>query len=278
MEELELGPNGALLYSMEYLARRAADACSLPPTRTSAICATRVILRAREHPRAAARAGASLAAASRCTGNGRLPSVSRPVAACHAPAQEDNLHEWLQDELDAFADDDYVLFDCPGQACRRAAPRRAAQPPLTCVSRWWAALRDGRRRRWSSTRTCPFFARSSISSSPGDGSACVSPTPAVHVLGTHTARGCGCPLARRRRGHRDGCGSVCAVYLLDAQFVTDVPKYIAGSMACLSAMMQLELPHVNVLTKVDMLKDSDVNFEKCARSVQRREHRCLRAR
>lgn len=37
------------------------------------------------------------------------------------------------------------------------------------------------------------------------------------------------------------------------QFVSDVTKYISGCMASLSAMIQLELPHINVLTKVDLL-------------------------
>jgi hypothetical protein len=37
------------------------------------------------------------------------------------------------------------------------------------------------------------------------------------------------------------------------QFVSDVTKYISGCMASLSAMVQLEIPHVNVLTKVDLL-------------------------
>jgi hypothetical protein len=35
--------------------------------------------------------------------------------------------------------------------------------------------------------------------------------------------------------------------------VSDVTKYISGCMASLSAMIQLELPHINVLTKVDLL-------------------------
>ena len=30
--------------------------------------------------------------------------------------QEDNAHEWLQEVLDSFGEDDYVVFDCPGQA------------------------------------------------------------------------------------------------------------------------------------------------------------------
>jgi hypothetical protein len=30
--------------------------------------------------------------------------------------QEEHADEWLQDVLDGFGEDDYVLFDCPGQA------------------------------------------------------------------------------------------------------------------------------------------------------------------
>ncbi|EFJ06287.1 hypothetical protein SELMODRAFT_135734, partial [Selaginella moellendorffii] len=47
--------------------------------------------------------------------------------------------------------------------------------------------------------------------------------------------------------------NLCAVYLLDSQFVSDVTKYISGCLSSLSAMVQLELPHVNVLTKMDLV-------------------------
>lgn len=73
--------------------------------------------------------------------------------------------------------------------------------------------------------------------------------------------------------------NVCVVYLLDSQvcpyfslffkkissienshnnfflfqFVTDVTKYISGCLASLSAMVQLELPHVNILSKMDLV-------------------------
>lgn len=50
---------------------------------------------------------------------------------------------------------------------------------------------------------------------------------------------------------------VCAVYCLDSQFVSEVPKFIAGCLTALSAMVQLELPHVNVLTKTDLCHDKD---------------------
>ena len=46
---------------------------------------------------------------------------------------------------------------------------------------------------------------------------------------------------------------IAAVYLLDSQFVADVAKFISGALCCLSAMTALELPHVNVLSKCDLL-------------------------
>ena len=48
---------------------------------------------------------------------------------------------------------------------------------------------------------------------------------------------------------------VITVYILDAQFVTDGAKYIAGCLQCQAAMMNLELPHINILSKVDLVED-----------------------
>eukprot|EP00891_Asterochloris_glomerata_P001868 jgi/Astpho2/1868/e_gw1.00038.223.1_t len=121
MEEMQLGPNGGLLYAMEYM--------------------------------------------------------------------EDNLDDWLADELEAYGEDDYLIFDCPGQ--------------IELYS---------------------------------------------HVSVFRT-------LVDWMRGQG---WSMCAVYCLDCQFITETPKFIAGSLQALSAMVQLELPHVNVLTKVDLLSDKTV--------------------
>lgn len=49
---------------------------------------------------------------------------------------------------------------------------------------------------------------------------------------------------------------VCAVFLLDSHFMIDSSSFIAGSMAALSAMISLETPHVNVISKVDLLNKS----------------------
>jgi GPN-loop GTPase len=50
---------------------------------------------------------------------------------------------------------------------------------------------------------------------------------------------------------------VCCVYMLDAHFVSEATKLMSGTLACLSAMMLLETPHVNVLTKVDLLSPKE---------------------
>eukprot|EP00808_Paulinella_micropora_P031862 g5135.t1 len=49
--------------------------------------------------------------------------------------------------------------------------------------------------------------------------------------------------------------NACAVHLIDSLVITDVTKYISGTLMCLSAMFSLELPHINVLTKCDLVKD-----------------------
>jgi hypothetical protein len=43
------------------------------------------------------------------------------------------------------------------------------------------------------------------------------------------------------------------VYLLDSQFLDDPTKYFSGVLAALSAMVNLEIPHVNVMTKMDLV-------------------------
>ncbi|KAK1287275.1 hypothetical protein QJS10_CPB19g01322 [Acorus calamus] len=103
---------------------------------------------------------------------------------------EDNMDDWLADELENYMDDDYLVFDCPGQI--------------------------------------ELF----------------SHVPVLRNFVDHL----------KRKNF-----NVCVVYLLDSQFITDVTKYISGCMASLSAMVQLELPHVNILSKMDLVaKKSDI--------------------
>ena len=47
---------------------------------------------------------------------------------------------------------------------------------------------------------------------------------------------------------------LCAAYLLEATFVVDRPKFFAGTLSAMSAMIMLEVPHINVLSKMDLVK------------------------
>lgn len=100
--------------------------------------------------------------------------------------------DWLQDHLDNFGEEDYLILDCPGQL----------------------------------------------------------------ELYTHV------PLMRNviDRMRMWGYGAnMAAVFLIDVTFVVDIPKFISGSLLSLSAMVALELPHVNVLTKCDLIAEEEVN-------------------
>ncbi|CAG8521878.1 9782_t:CDS:10 [Diversispora eburnea] len=47
---------------------------------------------------------------------------------------------------------------------------------------------------------------------------------------------------------------ICGVYLLESQFIVDKAKYFAGVLSATSAMISLEIPHINVLSKMDLLE------------------------
>jgi len=48
--------------------------------------------------------------------------------------------------------------------------------------------------------------------------------------------------------------NLCATYLLEATFVVDKAKFFAGTLSAMSAMIMMELPHVNILSKMDLVK------------------------
>ncbi|KAL6945203.1 hypothetical protein ACO0QE_002651 [Hanseniaspora vineae] len=48
---------------------------------------------------------------------------------------------------------------------------------------------------------------------------------------------------------------LCATYLLEAPFVVDTSKFFSGCLSAMSAMVLLELPHINILSKIDLIKD-----------------------
>ncbi|KAF2495092.1 ATP binding family protein-like protein [Lophium mytilinum] len=47
---------------------------------------------------------------------------------------------------------------------------------------------------------------------------------------------------------------MCAAYLLESTFIIDRPKFFAGTLSAMSAMMMLEMPHINILSKMDLVK------------------------
>lgn len=50
--------------------------------------------------------------------------------------------------------------------------------------------------------------------------------------------------------------NVCSIFMLDSQFMVDGAKFLSGTMTALSVMTNLELPHVNMLSKMDLLQVS----------------------
>ena len=49
--------------------------------------------------------------------------------------------------------------------------------------------------------------------------------------------------------------SLCAAYLLESSFVVDKAKFFSGTLSAMSAMLMLEMPHVNVLSKMDQVRE-----------------------
>jgi len=48
--------------------------------------------------------------------------------------------------------------------------------------------------------------------------------------------------------------SLCASYLIESSFVVDKSKFFAGTLSAMSAMIMLEIPHLNILSKMDLVK------------------------
>ena len=52
--------------------------------------------------------------------------------------------------------------------------------------------------------------------------------------------------------------NICSVFCLDSTFLSEKSKFVSGSVLSLATMVQLELPHINVITKCDMIQDKKV--------------------
>jgi GPN-loop GTPase len=98
--------------------------------------------------------------------------------------------EWLEDKLDAYVDNDYLILDLPGQI----------------------------------------------------------------ELYTHF------PFMRELVRKLESWGfRIQALYMLDSQFMSDPAKFFGGCITALSAMVQLEVPHINVISKMDLVRGTDQN-------------------
>ncbi|OHT06749.1 ATP binding protein [Tritrichomonas foetus] len=49
--------------------------------------------------------------------------------------------------------------------------------------------------------------------------------------------------------------NILLVYLMDSQFMSDPAKFLSASLVALSTMTMLELPHINVMSKCDLLTE-----------------------
>ncbi|OHT03972.1 ATP binding protein [Tritrichomonas foetus] len=48
---------------------------------------------------------------------------------------------------------------------------------------------------------------------------------------------------------------LCTVFLLDSQFMCDSAKFLSGCLVAISAMTMMETPHINLLSKCDLLSE-----------------------
>jgi hypothetical protein len=60
--------------------------------------------------------------------------------------------------------------------------------------------------------------------------------------------------------------------MLESQFVVDTSKFCAGVLSAMSAMISLEIPHINVMSKMDLM--GKVKKAELKRSAKRRDFRC----
>lgn len=54
---------------------------------------------------------------------------------------------------------------------------------------------------------------------------------------------------------------ICAVYCADGTYINEPSKYISACLTALSTMTQLNVPHLNILTKCDKLKQAQKHLD-----------------
>lgn len=64
---------------------------------------------------------------------------------------------------------------------------------------------------------------------------------------------------------------ICALYLLESHFIDDRPKFFAGTLSAMSAMINLECPHINILSKMDLVKRGETGGDSIKGGKSRRD-------
>lgn len=170
--------------------------------------------------------------------------------------------DWLEEELERYGDDDYLILDCPGAwvDCHgrggAAGPGPGLGRVLRCAPCTQAAVLLHRRRL---RLTCVVPLSPRLGTGQIELYTHIPVMPAVvallqregfNVCGVYLvrARPAAAPPTDARRGRLRALTCTCGSLRmqLDAMFVSDVSKLLSGTLMALSAMMHLELPHVNV--------------------------------
>nr|UXY87173.1 purine nucleotide-binding protein [Cryptomonas sp.] len=55
---------------------------------------------------------------------------------------------------------------------------------------------------------------------------------------------------------RNKCSlNIVGLFMLDSQFIVDVGKFFSGTLTSLTCMLSLDIPHYNILNKIDLIKN-----------------------
>ena len=52
--------------------------------------------------------------------------------------------------------------------------------------------------------------------------------------------------------------NICAVYCADGTYINEPTKYISCCLTSVSTMLQMSVPHLNILTKCDKIQDKEL--------------------
>ncbi len=60
---------------------------------------------------------------------------------------------------------------------------------------------------------------------------------------------------------QDNDYKICSVFLVDGQKLKEPKKFLSASITVLSTILNLDVPNVNVITKMDLIDEDDENLE-----------------